>query len=407
MAEMQTLLQVFVASPDDVLEERQILEDVISEWNLTWSGTQKVRLELLKWETHTYPAIGKDTQDVVNQQIGENYDTFLGIMWGRFGSPTNQAGSGTEEEFNRAYSRLKTAPGSVQIMFYFKDAGIPPSKMDPEQLPKVLAFKSKIAAEYGGLYHEFEAGEDFRTKTRIHLSKVVQDWLKANAAGANTPTRPAPLPTIDVVDPLANLTAVTGDDDDDGLVELLERARDAMATVYNIVQRMSEATHELGEKFHQRRNEVNELTANGTKLEMRVAKRISNNTASDIEIYVNRIAIEIPAFHEQHQLAMDTFGKTVMIADIDLNENPEDIGATLTQMQSYRDSFSTLSDSLSEFRGSMLRLPRMTTAFNRARRRAVAVMDDLLDQLRIAANQSTDVVQLLERMASAEGKNTQ
>ena len=129
MAKTQTHLQVFVASPSDVPDERRILEEVITEFNVTWGDSQNVHLDLIKWETHTRPSLGKDAQDVVNQQIGDDYDIFLGIMWGRFGSPTNRAESGTEEEFNLACSRWKTSPGSVQIMFYFKDAGIPPSKI--------------------------------------------------------------------------------------------------------------------------------------------------------------------------------------------------------------------------------------------------------------------------------------
>lgn len=175
MAKTHTILEVFVASPGDVADERRILEDVVSEFNNTWGDKHKVWLELVKWETHSRPGFGEDPQDVINKQVGDMYDIFLGIMWARFGSPTNRAESGTEEEFNRAYSRLKEVPASVQIMFYFKDAAIPPSQIDTEQLSKVQAFKQRIADEYGGLYAEFETTDDFQTKTRIQLSKVVQE----------------------------------------------------------------------------------------------------------------------------------------------------------------------------------------------------------------------------------------
>lgn len=232
LAKTPTFLKVFVASPSDVAEERRILQDVINEFNLTWGDTHNVRLELVKWETHTRPGFGEDAQDVINKQIGDDYDIFLGIMWGRFGSSTNRVESGTEEEFERAYSRLKTSPGSVQIMFYFKDAGIPPSKMEPAQLAKVQEFKAKIAVEYGGLYHPFESAEEFRTKSRIHLSKLIQDWLKTSSSShTGAGKKPTPAPPIDTPDPLANLRALTDDDYDDGIIELSERASDAMAAV--------------------------------------------------------------------------------------------------------------------------------------------------------------------------------
>jgi hypothetical protein len=82
MAKAHTILEIFIASPGDVVAERKVLEDVVSEFNLTWGDKHRVRLELLKWETHSRPAFGQDGQDVINKQIGDNYDIFLGIMWG-------------------------------------------------------------------------------------------------------------------------------------------------------------------------------------------------------------------------------------------------------------------------------------------------------------------------------------
>lgn len=406
MAKTQTILKVFVASPIDVDDERKILQDVISEFNITWGDTHKVRLELIKWETNTRPGSGEDAQDVINQQIGDEYDIFLGIMWGRFGSQTNRAESGTEEEFERAYARLTESPGTVQIMFYFKDAGISPSKLDLEQLAKVQAFKHRISSEYGCLYHEFETTEQFQTKVRIHLSKLVQDLLKNNSAMATTKTSYTPLRTEKAFDPLANLTTLT-DDEDEGLIELAERAGNAMESLVNVVNRMGEAINEVGAKFRQRTKEVKELTVGDTMLDMKAAKRVSNNSANDLEIYVQRMSVEIPEFHKQHSTSMDTFGKIAMISANDLHEDPDEIRNTLEQIQEYRSGITTASDRMAEFRKTVAGLPRMTTAFNRARKRAVAVMDDLLVQLRNAEGQSGDVEELLNRILETQNDSSQ
>ena len=66
------------------LKSAKIPEEVISEFNLTWGDAHNARLELRKWETNTRPGFGRDAQDVINQQIGEDYDIFLGIMSGSF-----------------------------------------------------------------------------------------------------------------------------------------------------------------------------------------------------------------------------------------------------------------------------------------------------------------------------------
>lgn len=408
MAKTQTLLQVFVASPSDVAEERKVLEDVINEFNVTWSGTHNVRLELLTWETHTRPGFEADAQAVINKQIGDEYDIFLGIMWGRFGSPTKRAESGTVEEFERTYSRLQASPDSVNILFYFKDAGIPPSEMDLEQLAKVQEFKRKIASEYGGLHHRFETTEEFRTKVRIHLSKLVQDWLETTptkSAGAATPATSAP--AADAADPLANLAALADDDYEEGLLELAERAIDAMGLVVDVVGKMSDATIELGEKLGHRSNEANKLAAGGATLDIKAAKRVSNHAANDLEVFVNRFSVEIPEFHKQHSLAMEAFGKIAIISHTDLDEDPEDAKAALVQIQEYRNALSSSSAAISELREVVAGFPRMTASFNRARRRAVAITDDLLVQFRTAANQIQDVEQLLERMIAATDSSAQ
>ena len=392
-----TLLQVFVASPSDVIAERKILEEVVNEFNITWGDTQKVRLELLKWETHARPGFGEDAQDVINKQIGDEYDMFLGIMWGRFGSPTNRSESGTEEEFNKAYSRFKTAPNSLQIMLYFKDAGLSPGQIDPEQLGKVQKFRNKISSELGGLYHLFENTEEFRTKVRMHLSMLVQDWLKETPE-AKTKKAVISSNYSEGINPLSNLAALTEDDYDEGLIELTERVNDVMACVADVIKKMGDATIDVGKKFKQRTDELNLLANSVSKPDIKAIKHISNNVANDLDVYTNRLAVEIPEFHKQHSLAMDMFGKIAMISNEDLKEDPKDLKEALIEIQKYKDITLTSSDSLLGFRETTANLPRMTTAFNRARRRATAVLDDLITQLRTSASQIGDVEQLIERM---------
>src|ERR1035437_7780621 len=98
MAHHEITLQAFVSSPSDVSEERAMLEDIVHELNLTWSKTLGMSIELVKWETHVTPGVGQDPQQVINSQIGDDYDIFIGIMWACFGTETGRFGSGTEEE---------------------------------------------------------------------------------------------------------------------------------------------------------------------------------------------------------------------------------------------------------------------------------------------------------------------
>ncbi|TXN37730.1 DUF4062 domain-containing protein [Flagellimonas hymeniacidonis] len=165
--------RVFLASPGDIPGERVKVGKVIEELNLVLAS-RKILLELVKWESHAYPSIGTDAQDVINKQINDQYDIFLGIMWSRFGTPTKRADSGTLEEFERAYNRLLNNPNSIKIMFYFKDKPIPPSEIDPEQIRKIQNFKKSLQS-LGALYWTYKRPKKLESIIRIHLLKVINE----------------------------------------------------------------------------------------------------------------------------------------------------------------------------------------------------------------------------------------
>ncbi len=128
MAIQVKVIRVFVGSPAELAEERARLEEVVGELNLLWGNTLGLRLELVKWETHAYPGIGPDPQTVIDEEVGDEYDIFVGMLWTKFGTPTNDAASGTEHEFQKAYLRYTKYPKQLRIMFYFKDGQVLPSE---------------------------------------------------------------------------------------------------------------------------------------------------------------------------------------------------------------------------------------------------------------------------------------
>ena len=130
-----------------------------------------------KWETSTYPEFGQDPQDVINRQIQDDYDIFIGILWGRFGTPTKRAQSGTKEEFERAYTRWKSDPESVDLMIYFKEEAIPRRNIDSYQINLVDDFRDSLG-ELCGLYWTFQSSNDFEVTLRAHLNQVAHKWKK-------------------------------------------------------------------------------------------------------------------------------------------------------------------------------------------------------------------------------------
>jgi hypothetical protein len=167
------LLKVFLASPGDVNQERQIVRDVLDAVNRTIGLEKEIRFEIVGWDTDSYPAYGSDPQAIVNEQIADmtQYDLFVGIMWNRFGSPTPRAGSGTEEEFRKAVEAFKHNRRPA-IMFYFNQHPFNPANTrEAEQKLKVLAFKEEMQKD--GLTADYKGAEDFRGLFHLHIQK----WL--------------------------------------------------------------------------------------------------------------------------------------------------------------------------------------------------------------------------------------
>jgi len=172
-------LRVFIASPSDVSEERDIVSLVVSELRRTHGDALNVELESVRWETHAWPDIGADAQDVINNQIGQ-YDIFVGIMWKRFGTPTKRASSGTGEEFDRAYDFF-TRFNRPKIMFYFRRTPFYTSNVeDWSQFRKVITFRKKLE-KLGAFFGEYEQSLGFERDVREHLTKQI--WAIARTPG--------------------------------------------------------------------------------------------------------------------------------------------------------------------------------------------------------------------------------
>src|SRR5579863_4180980 len=143
------LIKIFLASPSDVQSERDALSGLVREINDVLAflvPDRELRLELLRYETHTYPDVGQ-AQDVINQQIPLDYDIFIGVMWKRCGTPTASSQSGTIEEFQRALARREQT-GRPTIMFYFCEESVPfPRSDELEQLAKVVRFREELASK--------------------------------------------------------------------------------------------------------------------------------------------------------------------------------------------------------------------------------------------------------------------
>lgn len=178
------IYKCFIASPGDTSEERSICDKVFEEINKTLGQQLHFRIESKKWEENARPSFGEDGQAVINEQLLDNYQMFIGIMWNRFGTETKRAQSGTEEEFNLAYDK-RIEKDDLEIMMYFNTAPADVGSLDLVQVQKVRDFKDKVS-ELGGLYWEYSGYEKFEIELKRHLNDYFVKNTPSIANSSNT-----------------------------------------------------------------------------------------------------------------------------------------------------------------------------------------------------------------------------
>ena len=156
------IFQVMIASPGDVAKERQIIKEVLQEWNYIHSFDKHIALMPVGWETHSTPLMGERPQAIINKQILESSDLLIGVFWTRIGTPTGESVSGTVEEIEKHIASGKPA------MLYFSTAPAHPDSIDPDQYNQVKEFKEKCLS--GGLVEVYDSLSEFKEKLMRQLA---------------------------------------------------------------------------------------------------------------------------------------------------------------------------------------------------------------------------------------------
>lgn len=194
--------KIFVASPTDVVKERQDLNGVIQDLNNNFCPKIGVNL-LLESGKNAVPDMGRP-QGVINRQLDvRNSDIFIGIMWWRFGTPTGVTGSGTKEEFDEAFSGWETKR-RPRIMFYFNQMPAPiKTREQVKQYDRVLEFQEQFNDQRTeGLYSVYNGADDFKDLIRGHLMNAIWDLVNPTPEGMTDSARKEALGGVDPVDPV-------------------------------------------------------------------------------------------------------------------------------------------------------------------------------------------------------------
>ncbi len=185
-------IEVMIATPSDLATEREVVRDVINEWNYVHSRDKNLVLIPLGWETHVSPSMGDRPQAIINKQVLKNCDLLIAAFWTRLGTPTGKHVSGTVEEIEEHLAAGKPA------MIYFCAKPVALDSVDEKQRKALAKFKE--ACRQRGFIGEFDTPVDFKEKLARQLAQtVLRHFAKKNGPPNEKDLaylKPPPMPAL-------------------------------------------------------------------------------------------------------------------------------------------------------------------------------------------------------------------
>ncbi|MDT1940481.1 MULTISPECIES: DUF4062 domain-containing protein [Carnobacterium] len=182
-----TVLKVLIASPSDVLNERDEIERAIFEWNLQYADTLNKILLPIRWESAVTPSYSEknDPQEIINEQIVKDCDYVIGVFWTKLGTPTKHSKSGTIEEISKFIENKQ----SNEIMVYFKKEAFP-QESDLEEIQKLKEYKQAFSGIYSDynkesiIKHLYSKVRSLEDGSKATLTEEIAEEINGNSIEA-------------------------------------------------------------------------------------------------------------------------------------------------------------------------------------------------------------------------------
>lgn len=367
---------MFISSPSDLGEERRAVIEAITQVNDLRGKREGFRLEPLRYEKDVRPDFGKEPQAIINEQIGDDYDIFVGILCGRFGSRTEQYSSGTEEEFQIARERRERTGSEPKIMLYFKDPRHSSDRLDAEQLLLVHNFKKLV--EKISKYDEFTDLEAFRTSLTKHLASCVDEIRTVGSLQGSRPV--SPLVSSDLTAEAENdilNSIIPSELDTFGILELNIHLQEGFSDLIELTSDFTKSQSNLGEKFKSHIAEIAEekRKALGGQVNQNTAKKIVDKTAQALEDFSLDSERMIPRMEGVFMVISETLRRLILISSEDGFGGISDALDLKRILSELRETIRSSGESVAGLRISISSLPRLTSQLNSSKRRAAKSLE--------------------------------
>ncbi|WP_328304493.1 hypothetical protein [Actinomycetospora sp. NBC_00405] len=188
-----TALRMLISCPGDVEDsDLAAVRRAITRWNVLLGEEFEHVVVPVSWSEHAASEFGEPPQDILNRQLVDVVDMGLAIFWGRLGTPTGTAESGTAEEI----MHLHAAGKPVSVLRCVKPV---PPRGDHEERARLDKYLNEQVRPKA-LLVEYEDSGALERQVDTILNRLVRrhekDWEPATPSGGRR-GRSHIIPSID------------------------------------------------------------------------------------------------------------------------------------------------------------------------------------------------------------------
>ena len=186
-----TEVKVLISCPSDCEPYKNVVLRTVAILDDFCERLLHITLKPVYYRDNLASGVSDSAQGVIDDQLKDGFDIYVGLFWSKVGTPTKTHGSGTLEELDMAV--LNAANGrTVGVHVYFGDEDLPKSLWPSSNLPAIALLKEQIG-DKGIFYKSFASEHQLQSNVGVDLShdleKLIQRGIGSGASSTSKEQR--------------------------------------------------------------------------------------------------------------------------------------------------------------------------------------------------------------------------
>lgn len=363
------LIRLFISCPSDIVDEIESIKSIIEETNKLSGKQNSFRLEFINWKQDTFTDVGIDGQDVINRQVEDNYDILVGIIWQKLGTPTLRDISGTVEEINNAIRNIN----KNQLVYFKTKTPDNLNDINIEELQRIKKYKEDLQ-KLGVLYKEFSSVDEFEVLFRLNINELITSKYLISQIQKNTTENKLD----DYSEILSLITDVENKNEEIYDIDILEFVESTTITIDEVTKSLTaigDCVNNLTITLNKSTDELNKTNRiKDNRLRLELGGKIATHLSEDINIFNNKIELEIKKLSENLNAGIQLYSKAIVAAEF---YSPDSIEELIRVFIVLKSGMKSSVENCAKMLQAVISWPPINSKFNKSKRNTEIVLKDL------------------------------